>query len=690
MKDLMRAKLFLTVAATLAAIGPALADEGMWTFDNFPSAAVKQKYGITIDQKWLDHVRAGAVRLAGGCSASVVSADVLVLTNHHCVAGCVQDLSSKERDYIKTGFSTASRSEERQCPGMQAEILASIGDVTPTVNEATKGKSGPDYVRARDAVVASIEKQACQGHETVNRCQVISLYDGGQYKLYTYRKYSDVRLVFAVEFATAFFGGDPDNFNFPRYDLDFSFLRLYENGAPVSTPEHLRWNSSAPKDGDPVFVAGNPGGTDRQLTAAQLLTLRDVIRPPLLMQLSELRGRYSRFAEESAEHARIVTRSLFGIENTLKALRGAQLALLEPSLIESKRRADADLKAKVDADPKLRASIGDPWAEIARAQAARAELNTQLSFLEGRAGGGSQLYRYARTLVRASAEREKPNGERLREYNDARLPLLQKTLLDPQPVERDLEDVQLEFWLTKLREELTADAPETALYLGKDSPENLARTLTESRLGDAAFRKQLWEGGAKAIAASTDSMIRFVLKTDAAARAIRKQYEERVDGPTDRASERIAQARFAVYGTSVYPDATFSLRLSYGKIAGWTYRGRTIAAFTTYDGLYQRATGQFPFDLAPRWTEGKSKLDLKTVFDISSENDIIGGNSGSPLINAKGEVIGAIFDGNIHSLGGDFYYDGTLNRAVSVSTAAITEALNKIYGQTALIAELNR
>ncbi len=292
--------------------------------------------------------------------------------------------------------------------------------------------------------------------------------------------------------------------------------------------------------------------------------------------------------------------------------------------------------------------------------------------------------------MRASAEREKPNGERLREYNDARLPLLQKTLLDPQPVERDLEDVQLEFWLTKLREELTADAPETALYLGKDSPENLARTLTESRLGDAAFRKQLWEGGAKAIAASTDSMIRFVLKTDAAARAIRKQYEERVDGPTDRASERIAQARFAVYGTSVYPDATFSLRLSYGKIAGWIYRGRTIPSFTTYDGLYQRATGQFPFDLAPRWTEGKSKLDLKTVFDISSENDIIGGNSGSPLINAKGEVIGAIFDGNIHSLGGDFYYDGTLNRAVSVSTTAITEALNKIYNQPALIAELNK
>jgi len=680
--------LFLSIAASLL-ITPALADEGMWTFDNFPSAAVKQKYGVTIDQKWLDHVRASAVRLAGGCSASVVSADGLVLTNHHCVAGCVQDLSSPRRDYIKTGFLTAARSEERQCPGMQAEILASIGDVTSKVNDATKGKNGPDYLRARNAAIAAIEKDACQGRDATNRCQVISLYDGGQYKLYTYRKYSDVRLVFAVEFATAFFGGDPDNFNFPRYDLDFSFLRLYEGGRPVSTQEHLKWNASAPKDGEPVFVAGNPGGTDRQLTASQLLTLRDVIRPPLLMQLSEVRGRYTRFAEESAEHARIVNRSLFGTENTLKAQRGAQLALLDPALIESKRKADAELKAKVDADPKLHAAIGDPWAEIAQAQAARAEINTRYSFLEGRAGGGA-LYRYARTLVRAATEREKPNGERLREYADARLPLLQKTLLDPQPVERDLEQLQLEFWLTKLREELTADAPETALYLGKESPESLSRELASSRLSDPALRKQLWEGGAKAIAASNDPMIRFVVKTDPAARAIRKAFEDRVEGPVDRASERIAHARFAVYGTSVYPDATFSLRLSYGKIAGWTYRGRDIPSFTTFDGLYKRATGQFPFDLAPRWVEGKSKLDLKTVFNISSANDIIGGNSGSPLINANGDVIGAIFDGNIHSLGGDFYYDTALNRAVSVSTAAISEALDKIYGQSALLNELSR
>jgi hypothetical protein len=686
----MRAKLLLSTVATLAAFTPALADEGMWTFDNFPSQTVQQKYGVTIDQQWLDRVRAGAVRLAGGCSASLVSSEGLVLTNHHCVAGCVQDLSTADRNHMTDGFIPSSRSEERQCPGTQAEILTAIADVTPAVNAATGGKAGPDFVRARDGAVADLEKKACEGREALNRCQVISFYDGGQYKLYTYRKYSDVRLAFAPEAQAAFFGGDPDNFNFPRYDLDFSFLRLYENGRPVATPQHLKWNASAPKDGELVFVAGNPGGTDRQLTAPQLVTMRDVVRPPLLYQLSELRGRYTRFAEENSEHARISSRSLFGIENTIKALRGAQLALLDPTLIESKRKADAELKAKVDADPRLKAEIGDPWAEIAQAQVARAELNTAFSFLEGRAGSGSQLFGYARRLVRAAAERNKANGERLREYTDARLPLLEKTVLDPQPVERDLEQLQLQFWLTKLREELTADAPETQLYIGQDSPETLARTLSASTLGDAAVRKQLWEGGSRDVMASNDPMIRYVLKTDESARAVRKAVEERVEGPTDRAAERIAKARFAAFGTSVYPDATFSLRLSYGRVAGWTYRGRTVPSLTNFDGLYRRVTGHFPFDLPQRWLAAKDRLDLSTVFNISSENDIIGGNSGSPLINARGEVIGAIFDGNIHSLGGDFYYDPALNRAVSVSTAAITEALNKVYGQTALVAELNR
>ena len=686
----MRRSLLIIGLLAAFASQAAVADEGLWTFDNFPSAAVRANYGVTIDKAWLDHVQGSVARLSNGCSSSIVSADGLVFTNHHCVAGCAQNLSSPEHDYLKDGFAAATRAEEKLCSGMQVEVLMSIADMTPRVNAGTAGKSGQDFVKARDAVIAAVEKEGCAGKEATQRCQVISLYEGGQYKLYTYRKYSDVRLVFAVEFQTAFFGGDPDNFNFPRYDLDCSFLRLYENGKPAVTPNHLRWNAAAPKDGEPVFVAGNPGGTERLLTEPELAFLRDLEYPMQIAQFSELRGRYTRFGEESAERNRIVNHDLFGSENTFKAWTGEEKALMDPRLFAMKRNADAELKMKVSADPKLAGATGDPWTEIAKAQTDQAALYVPYTMLETRAGFGSDLLGYARTLVRAAAERPKPNGERLPAYADARLPLLEKTLLDPRPVYADLEQVKLEFWLTKLREYLTADAPETTTYLGKDSPEGLSKSLAASHLADPKLRRALWEGGMAAVQASTDPMIRFVLKTDPAARAVRKAYEERVEGPEDRASERIARARFAVYGSNVYPDGTFSLRLSYGRIAGWTEPGRTVPSFTTIDGLYTRATGNFPFDLTAKWKAAEAKLDPKTVFDISTTNDVIGGNSGSPLINARGEVIGAVFDGNIHSLGGDFYYDPALNRTVSVSTAAISEALDKIYGQKALLAELTR
>lgn len=685
----MRRTVLIPILLALTS-GPVFADEGMWTFDNFPSGDVKRKYGVDIDAKWLDHVRNSAVRLAGGCSASLVSPDGLVLTNHHCVAGCVQNLSTPQNDYLKNGFFPKSREDEELCPGQQAEILQSIDDVTGKINSATSGKNGQEFTRARDAIVATIENESCAGREATHRCQVISLYDGGQYKLYAYRKYSDVRLAFAPEFQAAFFGGDPDNFNFPRYDLDFSFLRLYENGRPVATPEHLKWNASAPKEGDPVFVVGNPGGTDRLLTASQLLTLRNLVLPTALFLNSELRGQYTRFSEESAEHARIVNRDLFGIENAIKAQKGQFQTLLSPSLIDSKRKADAELKAKVDSDPKLKAEIGDPWAEIDQIQADREALYKRYIMTDGRAGFGSSLFGYARAIVRAAEEKTKPNTERLREYADARLPLLEKNVLDARPVYREVEELKLKFWLTKIREELTADAPETALFLGKESPEALAKSLAQSKLDDPVLRKALWEGGMAAIKASPDPMIQYVLRVDPVSRAMRKEVEERIEGPTARATERIARAYFAAHGTSVYPDATFSLRISYGKIAGWTYRGETIPPFTYLRGLYERATGFFPFDLPPSWIAARDKLNLDTVFNMSSDNDIIGGNSGSPLIDARGEVIGAIFDGNIHSLGGNFYFDPELNRAVSVSTAAITEALTKVYGETRLIAELTR
>ena len=443
-----------------------------------------------------------------------------------------------------------------------------------------------------------------------------------------------------------------------------------------------------PKDGEPVFVAGNPGSTQRLLTADQLASLRDLALPETLILFSELRGRLVRFSAQSPEHARIANDFLFGIENSFKAFHGEEKALVDPALIAAKREADAALKKQVTANAALAAEIGDPWADTAKVQADYRALYMPYGMMESRAGIGSDLFRFGRALVRAAEERGKPNADRLPQYSDSRLALLSKTLLDPQPVYPELEQLALEFWLTKLRENLTADAAGTKIFLGRESPEALSARLSKSGLGDPALRKRLWDGGMAAIRASDDPMIKFVLATDAASRAVRKEYEERVTGPTDRAAQKIARARFAIYGTNVYPDATFSLRLSYGKVTGWSKDGATVPPFTYYKGLWERATGQFPFDLAPRWVNAQGKVNPGTVLDFASDNDIIGGNSGSPVINARVDVLGAAFDGNIDSLGGAFGFDGRVNRTVSVSTAAITEALRNVYGATRLVSEL--
>lgn len=678
------------VVAAAVFVPFAYADEGMWTFDNFPIAAVNQKYAARIDQAWLDHVRLAAVRLSSGCSASLVTDQGLILTNHHCVRDCAQQLSSAGLDYVRDGFQTARREDEKLCPGMVAEILVSIADVTPQITVAAEGQTGQAFVKVRDAAIAEAEKAGCAGKENQFRCQVVTLYQGGQYKLYTYRKYTDVRLVFAPEGDTAFFGGDPDNFNFPRYDLDCSFVRIYENGRPAATPDHLTWTAVPPKEGEAVFVAGNPGSTQRLLTVGQLETLRDLNLPEILFLLSELRGRLLRFSEESVEHSRIASDLLFGIENSFKAYRGEEKALIDPKLIAAKRDSEADIRQKVAANPALAGKLGDPWSDIAGAQARLKALYFPYGLMESRAGLGSDLFRFARALVRSAEERAKPNGERLPEYTDSRLPLLAKNILDPQPVYPDLEQLALNFWLSKLRENLTADGQGTKVFLGKELPETLAAHLATSSLSDPAVRKALWDGGLDAVKASNDPMIKFVLATDAASRAMRTQYENEVSGVIDRASQRIAQARFAIYGTGVYPDATFSLRLSYGKVGGWIENGVAVPPFTRFAGLYERATGQYPFALTQKWLSAKAALDPNTVFDFVTDNDIVGGNSGSPIIDAQGEVVGAAFDGNIDSLGGAFGFDPRFNRAVGVSTAAITEALRKVYRADALVAELTR
>ncbi|MDP3116539.1 MAG: S46 family peptidase [Phenylobacterium sp.] len=667
--------------------GTARADEGMWTFDNFPAAKVEDAYGVKIDQPWLDKVRAASVRLTNGCSASVVSGQGLVLTNHHCVVDCVQDLSSAETDYVQDGFLTTAREQERQCPGQQAEILTEITDVTDTIRAAGAGLTGQAFNRARDAAVARLEEEGCLGDERY-RCQVVSLYRGGQYKLYKYRRYADVRLVFAPEIATAFFGGDPDNFNFPRFNLDMAFLRLYEDDKVVETPQHLTWVARAPEVGEATFVSGNPGSTGRLLTLAQLETQRDLSIPVSQLQRSELRGRLIAFSEVSAENKRIATDPLFGVENSFKVFFGRQFALNDASFMDAKRAAEAELKGKIAADPALAREIGDPWGEIEAAQTAYAEQYLPYRQMEAAAGGGSNLFGYARTLVRAAQERAKPSTERLPEYSEARLSLLEKRLLDARPVDKDLEALYLRFWLSKTREYLTTDHPAVQQLLGKQSPEGLAQALAASRLDDPAVRKALWEGGLSAVQASQDPMIQLALRMDPLAREVREAWETEVEAPTARAAERVAAARFAAYGDAVYPDATFTLRLSYGQVQGWTHRGQTIPATTTFAGLYQRATGADPYALAPRWIAAKDKLNPDTVYNFVTTNDIIGGNSGSPVVNAKGEVLGAAFDGNIHSLGGDYGYDGSVNRTVVAATSAATEALEKVYGLTGLLDEL--
>lgn len=680
------AALGVAAAVTGATATPALADEGMWTFDNFPIQTVNDKYGTRIDQSWLDGVRNAAVRLQG-CSASFVSGEGLILTNHHCVISCVQDLSTAQNDYVKNGWMPATREEEKTCPGQTAEVLTDITDVTERVLGAGAGLEGSAFVTARAAEIDKIQKDAC-GDDRKLTCQVISFYRGGKYALYQFRKYEDVRLAFAPEFQAAFFGGDPDNFNFPRYALDAAFLRAYEDGKPVATPNHLKWNPNAPKEGEVTFVAGNPGSTSRLLTMSQLERLRDQQIPTTLIQSSELRGRLTEYSTQGDEEKRVSVDPIFGLENGFKVNYGQLGALTDPAFMGKKRQEEAELRQRVAADPALAERIGDPWADLEKVQSTARDLYMPYRQLEANAGGGSTLYSYARAIVRASKERAKPVAERRAGYADSDIAALGRRLASEAPIAKGVEEIQLSFWLSKTREYLTVDNANVKAMLGRENPEGIAAKLVETRLIDPAFRAEALAMTPEQLAASGDPMIAFVLANDDAAQAVRTQWDAGVNGPTARAAEKVAQARFAVYGDNLYPDATFSLRLSYGQVKGWTYRGVTVPAFTYMGGLYERATGAEPFNAAQRFVDAESRINKNVVYDFVSTNDIIGGNSGSPVINAKGEVIGAAFDGNIHSLGGSFGYDGELNRTVTVSTAAVTEALRNVYNQPRLLREL--
>ncbi len=669
----------------MAAAPSAQAEEGMWTFDNFPTERMREQMGWAPDQAWLDRVMAGTARLPG-CSASNVSAAGLVLTNHHCVISCVTALSTTEANYIENGFMARTREEELRCPNMSMDVLTSISDVTQNIETATAGVAAEGFAAARDAEIARLTRECTSATE---RCEVVTLYQGGRYGLYSYRTYEDVRLAFAPEHDMAAFGGDPDNFNFPRYCLDFSFLRLYENGAPAVTPAHLNMRFTPLSADEIVLIAGNPGRTSRLRTTAELAFERDFGLPWQIASLSELRGRLIAYSALGPDQARIASSALQSVENSFKGLSGRRQALADPAGFARVADRQADLQQRVRRNRAAAREVGDAWGEIERAQAAYRGMFYNYQYLEQRAGERSFLFGWARDLVRGAAERDKPNGERLPRFTESRLPSVVQGLRAQRTITPAFEELHLTFWLSKMREYLTVDDPTARRILGDESPESLARRLSQSRLSDPAYRMQLWEGGAAAIAASDDPLIVFVRGWDADARAARERYVREVEGPVARAHERIARARFRAFGEAQYPDATFSPRISYGRVVGWSEpSGRVVGAFTYTEGLYERATGNDPFVLSQRWIDARGRLDPRGIFNVSTSTDVIGGNSGSPLLDRNGDVVGAVFDGNIHSLGGEYFYDGALNRSVTVSSTIIRTALADVYGMSALVAEL--
>jgi len=683
----MTRKICAALAAfTLCLCSAANADEGMWTFHGFPIAKANSALKTNLNQAWLDRVRTATVRLSN-CTASFVSAEGLILTNHHCVEACLAELSSKEKSFVEDGFLAKTREEEKPCQTQIADVLTSMEDITAKVGAATAGKDEKSANDARKAVLTQLEK-ACEDAEKL-KCESVTLYEGGQYWLYKYKRYTDVRIVFAPEAGIAAFGGDPDNFQFPRWCLDMGVLRAYQDGKPITPSSYLKINFAGPKAGDPVFVSGHPGGTDRELTVAQLKEQRDIEYPQWLLRYSEIRGRLIQFSETNPTNERITADLLNQLENGIKVRRKMLDALHEDSMLARKAQEEAALRKS--AGKSKTKNLGDPWADIEKAMATERAMFQPYIYIEGGAGFQGRLVGFARTLVRGAAERDKPNDQRFREYTDGALPRIEQQLGASIPIYPELEQLRLANGLQRMREWLGPDHPVVRRLLSKEGPAELAKRLVaETKLADPAARMALWKGGSAAIAASNDPLIVLARGIDPDARVLRKAYEDGVEAPVRVASEKIARLRFAALGTSVYPDATFTLRLNYGTVQGWNENGTPVEPFTKLSRAFERATGSEPFRIPDSWMRVKDKLDMNTPFNLSTNSDIVGGNSGSPLISAGGEVVGLMFDGNIHSISGAYWFDTEKNRAVAVHPAIIREALTKVYGADALFAELTK
>lgn len=666
-------------------------DEGMWLFNDPPRRLLKEKYDFEPTEAWLVHLQQASVRFNSGGSGSFVSADGLVMTNHHVGADALQKLSTPERDLLKDGFHARTPEEELKCVDLELNVLMSIEDVTARVQAAVKPEMSPaDAEKARRAVMNTIEKESLD--QTGLRSDVVTLYRGRLYHLYRFKKYTDVRLVFAPEQAIAFFGGDPDNFEYPRYDLDICFFRVYENGKPAKVPHYLRFSQAGAQDGELVFVSGHPGRTDRLNTVAHLEFLRDRVLPYALDKIRRREVLLRAYSERGQENARRAKDELFGYQNARKARLGGLAGLQDPAVMNLKRAQEKALRQAVDERPELKKAAGGAWDDVAAALRVWSGIYFAYDLLENGSAMNTELFRIARTLVRLADETAKPNADRLREYRESNLDSLKQELFSTAPIYPDLETVKLADSLSMYMEVAGSENRLVAEVLaGKSPAQRAAEVVGGTHLADVALRKKLAEGGVAAIQQSGDPMIALARLVDGPARKLRKTYEEKVEEPLRQAYAKIADARFAISGTNNYPDATFTLRLAFGEVKGYETMGRRLPPWTTIGGAFEHSEAhqqREPFALPESWIQRRSDLDLSTPLNLVAAVDIIGGNSGSPVVNRQGDLVGIIFDGNLPSLVWDFVYSDVEGRAIAVDSRGILEALRKVYRAERLVSEL--
>ena len=689
----MEVRFLLSAVVALLLAGPSAADEGFWTFNNFPAQKVRESYGFLPSPEWLDHARLSSLRSPGGCSASFVSDQGLVLTNHHCVVRCLEQLSTAAKDYLATPFVATRPEEEARCPRIELNQLTSITDVTDQIRAATKDLTGEAFKAALKAEMTKLES-ACTVSDT-DRCDVVELYRGGKYDLYRYRRYQDVRIVFAPEYSAGQFGGDPDNFSFPRFGFDVALYRIYQGGHPIdSHSNYFRWSNAGGVDGELTFVSGHPGRTSRLLTIDQLQFDRDTMLPFYLGYYAEERGLLTEFGKKGKEESLIAGPDLFHAENALKLIKGQFAAILTPSVMDQKEQAERELRTDVENNDATK-DFADAWPIVAKAVERYRKVFLPYVFVEGLPpqrqplGFQSQLAAIARMLVRASEELHKPDGQRLREYTEANLPALKQALFNAAPIHQELEIEELTFTLGKLREELGVDDSFVRRLFKERSPAELARALVESSaLANVEERKRLFDGGRDAINVSIDPMIAAMRDTiDPFARSVREDYEANVEAAFAKGGEKIARALFALRGFAMYPDATGTVRLSFGQAKG-PLQDNGIGSFvTTIGGAFVRSTGRDPFALPVSWVEAKDKLNLDLPLNVATTNEVVGGNSGSPLLNKNAELIGLVFDSNLSGRGNAYVYRAE-HRTVAVDSACILEILSKVYRANRVVQEI--